>query len=310
MSVRTVAGRHLVEFQLRGIRVHRHCPRGVTRAEAEALEAKLRHEIFAARDLGVDPEIPLPGAIQTWLDERVAGSKSERSRQLHAIALARFVISKNLRDIPAVADEYRKVKGLKPATINRRLSVLKAVAKFAWRKEWTRDNLSARVWLLPENNARHEYLEPAEVRQLIAQALTPAGKAWIALAAYTGLRRGELHALRKDQVKRGVVYLGTSKNGEPRLVPIARPALPYVSEIPFTRTVDSLDWEFRAARAAAGFGHIRFHDLRHTTASFLANTGSDLHTIGRLLGHKSTVTTRRYSHLAMRTLKAAVGRMK
>lgn len=310
MPVRTVAGSHVVEFQLRGIRIHRHCPRGTTRAEAEALEAKLRHEIFAARDLGIDPDIPLPGAIQTWLDERVTGSKSERSRQLHAIALARFVIGKSLRDIPAIADEYRKVKGLKPATINRRLNILKATAKFAWRKQWTRENLSARVWLLPENNARHEYLEPAQVRALIAKAPTPEGRAWIALAAYTGLRRGELHALRKEQVRRGVIWLGTSKNGEPRLVPIARPALPYVKAIPFTRTVDSLDGEWRHARAAAGLRHIRFHDLRHTTASFLANTGADLHTIGRLLGHQATATTKRYSHLALRTLKQAVGRLK
>lgn len=310
MSVRAVAGRHVVEFQLRGIRIHRHCPRGITRAEAEALEAKLRHEIFAARDLGVEPEIPLPGAIQTWLDEKVAGSKSERSRQLHAIALARFVIGKNLRDIPAVADAYRQVKGLKPGTVNRRLSVLKAVAKFAWRKEWTRENLSARVWLLPENNARHEYLEPAQVRALIAKAPTAAGRAWIALAAYTGLRRSELHGLRPAQVKRGVIYLGTSKNGEPRIVPVAKPALPYLKELPFTRTIDSLDWEWRQARNACGLEHIHFHDLRHTMASFLANTGSDLHTIGRLLGHKAQATTRRYSHLAERTLKRAVGRMK
>jgi integrase len=310
LSVRTVAGRHVVEFQLRGIRIHRRCPRGVTKAEAEALEAKLRHEIFATRDLGIEPDLPLAGAIHTWLVERVKGSKSERSRELHAIALARYVIGKSLREIAAVGDDYRKVKGLKPATINRRLAVLKAVAKFAWRKGWTRENLSARIWLLPENNARHEYLEPAQVRSLIEHAPTHAGKAWIALAAYTGLRRGELHALRKDHVRRGVIYLGTSKNGEPRLVPVAKPALLYLTEIPFTRTMDSLGWEYRQARKAAGLEHVRFHDLRHTLASWLANSGSDLHLIGRILGHQATATTKRYSHLYVKTLARAVGRLK
>jgi len=81
-------GRHTVEFQLRGIRVHRRCPRGTTKAEAEALETKLRHDIFAARDLGIKPDVSLPAAIQLWLEERVAGSKSELSRRRHALALA------------------------------------------------------------------------------------------------------------------------------------------------------------------------------------------------------------------------------
>lgn len=310
MSVKTSRGRHTVEFQLRGIRVHRRCPQGVTKAEAQALETKLRREIFATRDLGLEPTLSLPAVIQTWINERVAGGKSELSVRRHALALAPYVVGKKLRDIPAIADAYRQMPGLQSATIDRRLAILKAVAKFAWRKEWISENLSTRVWMRNEDNARHEYLDPGEVRRLIGKAETPEGAAWIALAAYTGLRRGELHGLRKDQVRRGVINLGTSKNGEPRLVPIAGPALPYVKEIPFIRTVDSLDWEFRRARAEAKLTRIRFHDLRHTTASLLINSGVELHTVGRLLGHKAAATTKRYSHLALKTLKEAMGRIK
>ena len=309
MSVTTKDGQHTIEFQLRGVRIHRRCPRGATRAEAEALETKLRREIFTTRDLGIKPDVPLPAAIQTWLTERVAGSKSELSRRRHALALAPFVIGKTLREIPQIADEYRKSTGLAVATINRRLAVLKAVAKFAWRKEWIDENLSARVWLQPGEVARHRYLTAAQVRRLIAKAPTPEGRAWIALACATGLRRGELIAVQKGQVRRGVIYLETSKNGQPRAVPIAKPGLPYVSALPFDRTVDSLDWEWRQAREASRLEDLRFHDLRHTYASLLINEGVDLFTIGQLLGHKTMNTTKRYAHLDLRTLKRAVGKL-
>lgn len=309
MPIKSEGGRHTVEFQLRGIRIHRRCPRGTTRAEAEALETKIRHDIFASRDLGIKPDVSLPAAIQTWLDERVAGSKSELSRRRHALALAPVVIGKTIAQIPAAADEYRRTPGLAPATINRRLAVLKAVAKFCWRKEWIGENLSPRIALDRENNARHVYLTASQVRALAAKAPTPEGRAWIVLAAATGLRRGELFALQPSQVRRGVIYLATSKNTEPRAVPIAKPGLIYVKALPWSRSVDSLDWEFRQARAAAGFNGLRFHDLRHTYASLLINAGVDLYTVARLLGHKTMQTTRRYAHLDLKALKRAVGKL-
>jgi integrase len=306
------SGRYVVEFQFRKRRIHRRCPRGTTKAEAQTLEATLRKAIFATRDLGVAPAVPLDGAIQVWLDEKVAGSKSELSRRRHALAIADFVVGKKLHEIPEVADAYRKhgrAMKLAPATIDRRLCTLKAVAKFAWRKQWIGENLSARVELQNADNARHRYLEPREITKLVAKALTPEGRAWIALAAFTGLRRAELHALSKQQIRRGVIDLGTSKNGEPRIVPIGKSLKAHIRCIPFTRTVDSMDYEFRQARAAAGLVDFRFHDLRHTTASLLANAGVDLGTIAAILGHKTLQTTKRYRHLYLGTLTKAIAKI-
>ncbi|WP_306417382.1 tyrosine-type recombinase/integrase [Delftia sp. K82] len=48
------------------------------------------------------------------------------------------------------------------------------------------------------------------------------------------------------------------------------------------------------------------HDLRHSTASEMINAGVDLYTMGGVLGHKSAVSTKWYSHLATKTLKSAV----
>jgi integrase len=64
------------------------------------------------------------------------------------------------------------------------------------------------------------------------------------------------------------------------------------------------------ARKKAGMPHLRFHDLRHTCASWLINAGVDLYTVGKILGHSGPQTTARYAHLADATLKKAMARLK
>ncbi|WP_231499240.1 tyrosine-type recombinase/integrase [Comamonas aquatica] len=63
---------------------------------------------------------------------------------------------------------------------------------------------------------------------------------------------------------------------------------------------------FKAGARAAGYGHARLHDLRHSTASEMINAGVDLYTVGGVLGHKSAISTKRYIHLATQTLQSAV----
>lgn len=63
---------------------------------------------------------------------------------------------------------------------------------------------------------------------------------------------------------------------------------------------------FKAGGRAAGYSHARLHDLRHSTASEMINAGVDLYTMGCVLRHKSAVSTKRYSHLATKTLKSAI----
>jgi integrase len=51
---------------------------------------------------------------------------------------------------------------------------------------------------------------------------------------------------------------------------------------------------------------LRIHDLRHSAASFMVNSGVDLFAVGKVLGHASYQSTQRYSHLANDTLLKAV----
>ena len=63
-------------------------------------------------------------------------------------------------------------------------------------------------------------------------------------------------------------------------------------------------------RLTAGMTHVRFHDLRHTTASWLINSGVDLYTVGKILGHSGPQTTARYAHLSTATLEQAVRKLR
>ena len=141
----------------------------------------------------------------------------------------------------------------------------------------------------------------------------------------TGMRYSEIMTLRWRNVlfegeTTALVLLEQTKNSEPRGVPLAGKAFETVRALrdahkkanhgkvnsaallfPSTRTKDRpvqmrKSWETALERA--GIEHFRFHDLRHTTASYLAMNGASLLAISKVLGHKTTKMTERYSHLA------------
>jgi integrase len=306
MPVRTEAGRFVVEFQLRGVRVHRRCNAGATRAEAEEIEHRLRREIYEQRDLGRRPVVALDEAIGQWL-RTLKGRKSERETRNHANALVDVVRGKTVGDLVAVADRYRTTP-LAAATINRRLCVLKAVGKFAHRKQWLEQNPSDRIPLIPEHNARHVYLTAAQIPRLLKAIADPEARAFTALAVYTGMRRGEIAKLRKDQVGKDAIDLGVNtKTGRPRRIPVISQARPFLKAVPFAAGAA----ERCTAKARGPLRKLgaRFHDLRHTTASLLIQAGVDLYTVGTVLGHTTPATTARYAHLADRNVRSAMTRL-
>lgn len=199
---------------------------------------------------------------------------------------------------------------LSPATINRRLSVLKAALRYAWQQGWVAENLSGKISKLQEPPGREVYLSPAQVKRLAEKMPTTEGRAAVLLLAYTGLRTGELLAITAEDIGRGTLTVRTSKSGKSRTVPIPPSGQALLRQLPLGLSYTQLHWQFRAARKAAGMPTVRLHDLRHTTASWLVNAGVDLYTVGKILGHLTPTTTARYAHLAQGTLKKAMGKLR
>jgi hypothetical protein len=231
--------RYAVEFEQRGHRVFRRLPPGATKEQAAQLETRLKHELIDQTVIGKKPNVSIELAINTWLVEAVAGRKSEKGTKGHAARVCALghakvpVAAMSAHGIQLLADAIRASDGLAAATVNRRLCVLKAVAKFAWRKGWTHENLSGRIQLLPEPTYRRREVTPADARALIVAASTPRAKALIALSAYTGLRLGEVLRLKPADVRGGVILAKDTKNGTDRIIPVLPELEPHLKELPF-----------------------------------------------------------------------------
>lgn len=322
MAVRRQGERWAVEFQQGGMRVFRRLPPKATKEQAVALETKLRRDVFDRVSLGKSDEILLSEAIAQWLQNVVPHLKDRKAPGQKAVLLAPFVGNRKLREVAEVARDATLAwtaskpnyppswTPLAPATVNRRLCVLKATAKYAFEQNWIDMNLSGRIKLLKEENQREVYLTAAQVRKLAKAAPSPTTKAAIMLAAYTGLRASELLSMTSHAPSAQYLSVLKSKTGSPRNVPVAGPARRYLSALPLDMSYDQFYDEFDLARKAAGMTHVNIHDLRHTCASLLANAGVDLYVIGKILGHKNPATTQRYAHLADATLQNAMRRLK
>ena len=141
------------------------------------------------------------------------------------------------------------------------------------------------------------------------------------MAVQTGMRLEELLGLRWEQVnlERREVRLVVTKTNRPRVVPlsdravavfVASPRLgqsPYVFNNPNTgRRYRNLRHSFRKACSLAGITDFRWHDTRHTFASWHVQSGTDLYRVSKLLGHTTLQMSARYAHLETEHLHQAV----
>jgi integrase len=137
----------------------------------------------------------------------------------------------------------------------------------------------------------------------------------------TGARVSELLQAqwKHVDVARRAWLIPVSKTGRSRYVPLSRAAIDIIDQLP---RFDGCPWllpnidtklpfvtikhSWQTARKAARLSDLRIHDLRHSAASFMINSGVDHFAVGKVLGHADYKSTMRYSHLANETLLSAV----
>jgi len=168
----------------------------------------------------------------------------------------------------------------------------------------------------PDNGARERYLNLEEAQSLMAELETnPNRQACniIKLLLFTGARKTEIMHARWEFVdfERRLLTVPLSKSGKARHIALSDAAievlraLPRDPEIPWLfwnpktgRPQDSIHHGWDTIRQRAGIPDVRLHDLRHSFASFLVNSGRSLYEVQKLLGHSDAKTTQRYAHLA------------
>lgn len=209
----------------------------------------------------------------------------------------------------------RSDKPLSNNTVIRYKVVLSSVFRYAIKKGYITENPVTGIDLQAAPNLINRYLSEAELARLI---IACKNSSWerlhllVMLAITTGMRKSELLGLRWSDIdfKKNLALLADTKNGEPRHNPIPGPAMtelvrhreignglifhsPTKPEVAFDFTK-----RWKAVLKEACISNFRFHDLRHTAASYLVMGGATLYDAAQILGHKSTETTKRYAHLS------------
>lgn len=216
-----------------------------------------------------------------------------------------------------------------PATVNRYMAALSHVFTLAVNEwGWLEDSPMRKVKKLKEPRGRIRFLSEDETidgvlvegertRLLRACKASPNPYLYpaVVLALSTGMRQGEIMGLSWPVVdlKQGRITLYETKNGEIRVVPVAGHALELLKAHAKIRPIDTpllfpgkvkrdkpmdLNAPWKAALKAAEITDFRFHDLRHSAASYLAMNGASLAEIAETLGHKTLAMVKRYSHLS------------
>lgn len=301
MSIRKRGNRYEVRVRIgSGQRIEKTLPVGATRQDAIALETSLRQRQIATA-AGRQPSRLIDEAFDLWIETGASSLKSYKHDLSYKIDVLRgYTAGKSLDQIPDVASAITKAcqaEGLTAATTNRYLAILRRAANLALRWGWTDKAIGKRIAMLPGERTRHVYLTAAQVNLLAKTAGGELGDL-IRFAALTGLRRSEILRLTPASVVDGSVLLDSNtKSGKPRGVPLPPQALRIAQKrLPFTLGVSLINKQYRAARAACGLPAVRFHDLRHTYASWLMQAGAAITSVRDLLGHSSVAVTSRYSH--------------
>lgn len=225
---------------------------------------------------------------------------------------------------PSVVAGFRdeRLKAVKAGAVIRDLSLLSSVINHA-RREWgaSIDNPCLLVKKPAAPAGRTRVLSMEEETRLLA-AVSPQGRRnpdmlpLVQLALQTAMRRGELLALQLKHVdlRAQTAYLPISKNGQPRAVPLSSAAVAVLASLPTTESgqVFSISAQtaaaaFKRATVRACLPGFRFHDLRHTATSRMADKLPNVIELAAVTGHRSLQMLKRYYHPSPEALAKKLG---
>lgn len=300
-------------FEIGGREFKKSLGRGSVRKDALDWEARVRRDHIAGK-IGRAPERTIDEAVKRWLEGEAQTHTDKQGDAARARAWLTFIEGRPLRSVVEIASRASDAwlaGGLAAATINRRLALLRRVCRLAHSQwGWLDDDLSRRLVALPGERQRRIFLTREQVMSLVHASPKGLGDA-ILLSAYTGLRQGELLRLMPADAVDGCVIVNRGKTKTSvRTVPVPRQAMPILRRLPIAYTQGTLRHAWESVREACGMEHVRWHDLRHSYGSWLAQSGASGPVIRDAMGHSNLSVTSRYLHTVPAHVKAAIEKLK
>ncbi len=282
--------------------------------QAQEFHDRLRTEIWNVQKLGEKPRRVWEEAVVRWLKEKahkvtIAADKMHlRWLDQHLRGMELALISRDLIDRLIKA---RQAEGVSHATVNRMLQVLRALLRMAER-EWEWIDKAPVIRLLPESKRRVRWLNRDEADRLLAEL--PGHLSEMArFSLATGLRQRNVAGLEWSQVDLGKRFawihpdqakarkaIAVPLNAEAMLV-LRRlhgkhPTFVFVYRGKSVQQVNTKAW--KAALKRADIEDFRWHDLRHTWASWHVQAGTPQNILQELGGWETALMVRRYAHLS------------
>lgn len=301
----------------------------VSRDKREARDLLAALEGQAVRDRLLDVRPLKPASFNEYSDvflkhaqmQRKGGKRYKSSLK----SLKSFFGKMALTAINAeLIERYKqsRIEHVEPATVNRDLQCLRRMFNLAMAWSYARESPMRFVKLLREATGRLRYLTREEFDRLI-QECPEHLKPLVFVAVHTGMRQGELLALTWADVdlENGFAAVNDPKNATPRKVPLnatvretlrglkANAMKVFCGADGHPIAARTVHKQFKHAVELAKIENFRFHDLRHTCASWLVMAGVEVRKVKEILGHKDIRTTLRYSHLSPDQIVEAVNRL-
>lgn len=290
---------------------------------AQEYHDRLKADLWKQAKLKEKPSRTWEEAADRWLSTREAQPNAKNNvrylewltRHLKNIPLQD--IDKDLIDALAEkkAKEKRsghgwKIKGssVSPSTVNRYLACLRSVLRSAWEWGWIAAPPPVELWKTPKKRIR--FLTREEAGRLLA-ALPEHLRPLVGFALATGLRQKNLLELEWTQVDLGKktlwIHGDQAKGGRDIRVPLNDDAVRILEEqkgrhpsrvfVYRGKPMETVGEAFDRAVKKAGISDFRWHDLRHTWASWHVQAGTPLAVLKELGGWASMEMVLRYAHL-------------
>jgi len=275
-------------------------------------------EVQADRcELPPDPQvlqqITLGQLVERYRDTVSVNKRTHKTERIILNAfLSRKICTKRLselrtEDFATYRDE--RLKTIKPSSLKRELAPIHNLFVVA-KNEWglpIRENPLDRLKLSGTDTRRERRLRPGEFDKLI-QAAEGCRNSLIGtiirLAVETGMRRGEILAIKRshiDQQNRALLIPET-KNGHSRIIPITNSTLALLHQIPgegdrlFPMTANAFRLSWERLKRRTGINDLHFHDLRHEAISRFFELGLTVPEVAMISGHRDMRMLLRYSH--------------
>lgn len=293
--------------------------------EAQRFHDQVKHDLWIVKKTKSTPDKSWMDAVMRWLEES-SHKRSISMDKVHLAWLDPYMRKKKLsdvdRDYVEMIAKKKEDTNVSPATVNRVLELIRAILNRAHR-DWGWLESTPIIRMRKVENKRVRWLTQREADRLL-QELPHHLQLMAAFSLATGLRESNVTQLKWSQIyldkKHALVHADESKTKRAIPVPLNTQALSILESQKGKHSVYVFTYQgkavtrcnnhaWRKALVRAGIDDFRWHDLRHTWASWHVQNGTPLHELQQLGGWSNYETVLRYAHLSSEHLRMAAERI-